>query len=82
MLDKNDLQQIGQLLDSRLRPIDSRLKPIEEDLRAVKRSVKNLEADSRKIRKDINIIINTFDNEYLDLRQRVERIEEKVGLVT
>ncbi len=39
-----------------------------------------LESDITKVRKDMNVIISYFDHEYLDLRKRVERIEEYLKL--
>ena len=36
--------------------------------------------DVIKIRKDISIIVSAFDNEYLDLRKRLERIENHLNL--
>lgn len=70
MLDKNDLVQITEIVRQ----------VVEHELKPVKKSLSNLEADSRKMRRDINTIVSALDNDYLDLRQRVERIEEKVGL--
>jgi len=67
MLEKLDLIQIRQI--------------VEEGLRPLKSTLRNLEADSRKMRKDINSITAFFDSEYLDLRKRVESLEEKVGIV-
>lgn len=64
--------QIGDLLDDRL---DIRLKPIA-------RSLKNLEKESRKTNRNIDIIVRTFDNEHLRLKKRVERLEEKVGITS
>ncbi len=42
----------------------------------VTRRIKPLKDDVVKVRKDIKIIVNFFDHEYLDLRKRVERIKE------
>ena len=46
----------------------------------VRRETKSLKADVAKIRKDIDIIITLFDREYLNLRERVQRIEEHLEL--
>lgn len=66
MLEKIDLIQIGELFDSRLKSIE--------------KSLKNLEASSRKTSRNMDIIIRTFDNEYLSLRERIELLEDKVGI--
>ncbi|MCR4278202.1 MAG: hypothetical protein NUV80_04340 [Candidatus Berkelbacteria bacterium] len=75
MLEKIDLIQIRDLFDGRLKSID-------DQLVSVKKSLKNLETQSRKTNRDIDIVIRTFDNEYLRLRERVERLEEKVGITS
>lgn len=46
----------------------------------IKRELKPIKADIVKIRKDMKTIVNFFDREYLDLRQRVDKIEEHLGL--
>ena len=56
--------------------IASELKPLKQDMKAVKQDIK-------KIRQDQNSIIKFFDEEYLELRERVEKLEEVVNtLVT
>jgi len=42
--------------------------------------LKPIKSDISKIRKDIDVIISLFDREYVNLRQRVERIEEHLNL--
>lgn len=67
MLTKTDLKEIGNLLDERLdKKFKIELKPIKSDI--------------SKIRKDIDAIISLFDREYVNIRQRVERIEEHLNL--
>lgn len=46
--------------------LDSKLKPLKDDV--------------TQIRKDIKTIVNFFDKEYLELRERVERIEQHLNL--
>mgnify|MGYP001001382635 FL=1 len=46
----------------------------------LKGEIKPIQEDVSKIRKDIKTIVNFFDQEYLSLRNRVERIEEHLGL--
>lgn len=67
MLTKTDLKDIGNLLDERLdKQFKIKFKPIKSDI--------------SKIRKDIDVIISLFDREYINLRQRIERIEEHLNL--
>jgi hypothetical protein len=48
-------------------------KRIGEELAPIKK-------DIVKIRKDQNTIVNFFDKEYLDLRERVEVIERRLSI--
>jgi hypothetical protein len=47
---------------------------------STKNDIKVIKQDLTKIRKDIGTIVGFFDREYLDLRKRVERIEEHLDL--
>lgn len=64
------------------------LKPLKSDVREIKDDLKNfatkdgldtklkpIKKDIKKIKKDINTIVSFFDSEYLELKARVERIE-------
>lgn len=46
----------------------------------INNAVKPIKQDTVQIRKDIKIIVSFFDREYLELRKRVERIEERLHL--
>lgn len=39
-----------------------------------------LKSEIHKVRKDINMVIRMFDNDYFDLRIRVEKIEDDLHL--
>jgi len=67
MLEKSDLQQIREV--------------ISEEIAPVKKSLHRLEVESRKTRKDINMIIGVFDVKDKELETRIERLETKVGIV-
>jgi hypothetical protein len=75
MLEKSDLQQIRTIVRTEVRT------EIGREIAPVRKDVKMLKADVSKIRKDINLIIEVFDNEHIDLRNRVDQLEEKVGIV-
>lgn len=53
---------------------------LQKEIRALAERVKNLEIGVRKIQKDVKTVINFFDKEYLNLRKRVEVIEEHLRL--
>ena len=67
MLTKSDLSQIQKIVNTESKKvITQELKPIKEDI--------------THIRKDTKIIVNYFDREYLQLRKRVERLENHLHL--
>lgn len=81
MLTKDDLKQIGDVVEEKLeQKLEQKLEPIRNDLSVVKKDMRSAKSDITKIRSDIDIIIDSFDRDYLDLRGRVERIEEKLGI--
>lgn len=53
---------------------------IQKDIRDLKSKIKDLEISSNKIQKDIKKIVGFFDEEYLQVRKRVERLEEHLNL--
>lgn len=70
MLNKTDLKQIDNVVSKRIK---GELVPIKKDIKTIK-------TDVSQIRKDVKTIVNFFDREYLDLRKRVERIEEHLNI--
>ncbi len=46
----------------------------------IKKEMKPLKSDVSNIRKDTKTLINYFDREYLEIRARIERIEEHLNL--
>lgn len=66
MLTKRDLDQIR--------------KAIQDELSALRKDNKTIKEDISQIRKDIKTIVNFFDKEYLELRERVDRLEQHLNL--
>ncbi|MEK7078623.1 MAG: hypothetical protein AAB929_01005 [Patescibacteria group bacterium] len=71
MLTRDDLQAIQQIVKVEVKKeikngLSVGLKPIYKEL--------------RKLRKDLNITITSFDNEIIDTRRRVDRIEDHLDL--
>lgn len=67
MLDKNDLKQIGNVIDERLEvKLEQKLKPIKKDLAYIKKTV--------------SVLVNRTDREETQLKKRVKRIEDHVDL--
>lgn len=53
---------------------------IQKDIRDLKGKIKDLEIATGKVQKDIKKIVGFFDEEYLQIRKRVERLEEHLNL--
>jgi hypothetical protein len=62
----DNLKQISELLDRKLDPIQKDIKVIKKDL--------------GEARNDVKVLIAYFDKEYVNLRRRVELIEEHLGI--
>lgn len=78
MLDKSDLRQIRAIVQEETRAIVQKETRaiVQEELVPIKKELKTIKEDIIQIRKDQNAIIKFFDEEFLNLRQRVDRIEE------
>lgn len=70
MLSKNDLNQIREVVQQE----------VSDEVSPLKKDVKTLKSDVFEIRRDVKRIVNFFDREYLELRKRVENIEEHLGI--
>jgi predicted nucleic acid-binding Zn-ribbon protein len=101
MLTKNDLQNVGKLIDAKDEPLKKDISMLKGDvsilksdvsvlkkgvsglkteISEVKKDVKTLKKDVSEIRGDIKTLIAYFDRDYVDLRRRVERIEDHLDL--
>lgn len=66
MLTKNDLEQIKNIVHIEVR--DQVKTQLTDGLKPIKKDIK-------KISEDINMIIDHFDRDYLEMRARIDRIE-------
>lgn len=82
MLTKGDLQNIEALFDKKFdEKFDAKFdKKFDEKFAPIRTDIKKIKSDVAKTKRDVNIIIETFDDDYIRLRQRVEVIEDKVGI--
>jgi len=88
-LTKSDFSQIKNIVRDSVKPlnfrlknvetnvqgVDSRLKTVEKNVQQTKTKLTNVAKDVKKIKKDTKLIVELFDDEYLKLKARVERIE-------
>jgi len=75
MLTKQDLSQITTIVRKETKQIVQ-----TETSMIVQEETRDMKKDIASIRKDIKQIVSFFDREYLELRNRVERIELHLGL--
>ena len=69
MLSNEDLQAIQKIVKTEVRKeIRIETQPIKKEL--------------QKLRKDLNVVISTFDNDIVETKLRVDRIETKLHLPT
>ena len=59
---------------------DGAFESIKQDLGILKTDVKTIKNDVTKVRRDMTTLFDFLDKDFLDLRQRVDRIEEHLGL--
>lgn len=79
MLTKDDLTAIKKILA----PIEADLEQVKGQtalIPALNQKAERLERSSRKIQRDLDLVIRSFDREYLQLRARIDRIEEHLKL--
>lgn len=92
MLTKTDLSQIRKIIREEVEFESKSLQEdlqgeiklsrieIQKDIRDLKSKIKGLEISNNKIQKDIKKIIGFFDEEYLQVRKRLERLESHLNL--
>ncbi len=67
MLTKDELEQLGQLIDQRLDvKLDQKLKPIKKNLLTIKKTV--------------DVMAKLLDGEQMRQRKRIDKIEDHLGL--
>ena len=93
MLTNTDLKEIDKVVTKRVKnevnPLKKDINTIKSDVYKVwnevglmKKDVKTIKFDVSQVRKDVKVISSFFDREYLELRKRVDRIEEHLGIAT
>ena len=75
MLTKSDLSQIQKVVNTETTKIVN-----VETKKIIVQELKPIKDDITHIRKDMKTIVNYFDKEYLQLRKRVERLENHLHL--
>lgn len=83
MLTKQDLQQIGNVIDEKLKPVNKNIASLTKGVSTLTKDVSTLKKDVAQTRNDVKVLISYyFDREYVELRKRIDRIEEHLNLDT
>ena len=77
MLTKDDIKNIDSIVTKRIR---SELNPVKSGISNITNDILSIKKDIVQVRKDQKIIVNAFDRDYLDLRERIERLESHLEL--
>jgi hypothetical protein len=82
MLTSQDLSEIQKIIRKETKSIvqEETSLIVEKAMAPIKKDLKTIKSDMTQIRSDVKTIVNFFDKEYLELRKRVERIEEHLSL--
>lgn len=68
MLTSQELHQIQEIFQKEMLPINKDLKIINKDL--------------GETRNDVKVLISYFNHDYVNLRKRIEVLEEHLGILT
>ena len=77
MLTKNDLDQIGQVVDEKL---DGKLEPVRKDLGSLKSDLNYLKKKVNRIDRTVNSIVKNYDEGDVKLDRRVRKIEQHLAI--
>ena len=68
MLTQSDLQAIGKIIVEKLNPLETKL-------------TKKINLLDKRTNRKLDVIINYFDHQDIDVRKRLNRIETHLGLM-
>lgn len=65
---------------NRIPELEKKVDRVEKRLDSVENKVDKMNINITKVQKDLKLVIRSFDREYLQLRARLERVEEHLKL--
>ena len=80
MLTKQDLRQIGEVIEVKLRPIDEKVTGLDEKVTKLEKSQKALKKTLNRVAREQQAILGFLNKEDVETRKRVDRIEDYLGL--
>ena len=89
MLTKTDLNQIGNVIDEKLKPAKKDLTDLKTDVSSLKTDVSRIKVDVKYLKKKVNRIdktvsltVKNYDEGDVRLERKVKRIEDHLGLTS
>jgi flagellar capping protein FliD len=91
MLTRSDLQAIAKIIDEKINPLETRMGSFEGKLssrdtkvdsldKRIDALTKKMDRGFKSVDRKLNMIINYFDHQDIDVRKRLNRIELHLGL--
>ena len=79
MLTQDDLQAIGKIINEKIGPLETRMSSFDKKLVLLD---KKTNREFKSVDRKLDVIINYFDHQDIDIRNRLNRIELHLGLAT
>ena len=76
MLTQSDLRAIGKIIDDKLNPLEAKL------TKKISAQGKKTDRGFKSVDRKLDVIINYFDHQDIDIRKRLNRIELHLGLAS
>lgn len=77
---REDLAQIGKVIDQKLEPIKSDVAGIKSNVAGIKQEQEKQGRTLNRVQKDIKLILKYHDENVIRLRERIECLEEYTGI--
>lgn len=81
MLTNQDINLIKEAIRGEIKPLETRFGTLEMRIEGLEDDMNKIQKNISRIQKDQKMIINFFDHEGLNLRNRVEYIEKILKIV-
>lgn len=79
MLTQTDFEQLDLLLTKRFKieldPIKKDISELKQDVSSLRKDISHLKKKANKTEKDLAVVIRLFDDDIIDSKERIERLE-------
>lgn len=92
MLTQSDLRAIGKIIDEKISPLETKMESFETKMGSFETKMgsfekklsslgKKTDRGFKSVDRKLDVIINYFDYQDIDIRKRLDRLEIHLGLV-